>query len=191
VVSFEANGELPEEKVAYQEADFRKKVTRAGLNAENALPGINGERLSEVISKPSPDPYWKLKYKGGYSDLFFLTTLERTPDFVEATFGMSVTKRFSQKDIGVYIQPIVQGTSCHCEFDIYYDPEDPAAVAGAKWLTNEGAANLANMGGFFSRPYGPWSEIAYNHAGGTTELLRKVKNIFDPKAILNPGNLCF
>jgi hypothetical protein len=191
VVSFEAYGELPEEKVAYQETDFRKKATRAGLSAKDSLPGVNGEVLSEVISKPSSAPYWKLRYKGGCSDLFFLTTLDRTPDFVGAMSAMAGTKRFSQKDIGVYIQPIVQGTSCHCEFDIFYDPEDGAAMADAKWLTNEGAASLAKMGGFFSRPYGPWSEIAYNHAVGTTELLKKVKNIFDPKAVLNPGNLCF
>jgi hypothetical protein len=191
VVSFEGYGELPEEKVAWQEGDFRKMTSRAGLNAKDMLPGVDGQTLSEVISKPSSEPYWKLRYRGGCSDLFFLTTLDRTPGFIDSVFNISGTKRFSQKDIGVYIQPIVQGTSCHCEFDIYYDPEDAAAVAGAKWLMTEGAAKLANMGGFFSRPYGPWSKIAYNHAGVTTETLKKVKNIFDPKAVLNPGNLCF
>jgi hypothetical protein len=191
VVSFEGYGELPEDKVAWQETDFRKVVSRAGLSPKNALPGIDGETLSHVISKPSSEPYWKLRYKGACSDIFFLTTLDRTPEFIQSVHDMSGTKRFSQKNIGVYLQPVVQGTSCHCEFDLYYDPEDTAAAAGARWLTAEGAAKLANMGGFFSRPYRPWSKFVYNRAGVTTELLKKVKGIFDPKAVLNPGNLCF
>jgi hypothetical protein len=191
VVSFEGYGELPEEKVAWQEADFRKMVSRAGLSAKTMLPGIDGEAFSKVLSKPSSEPYWKLRYKGGCSDLFFLTTLDRIPYFIDSAFNMSGTKCFSRKDIGVYIQPIVQGTSCHCEFDIYYDPEDGASMASAKWLTTEGASNLANLGGFFSRPYGPWSKIAYNHAAVTADMLKKIKNIFDPNAVLNPGNLCF
>ncbi|MEW6663665.1 MAG: FAD-binding oxidoreductase [Thermodesulfobacteriota bacterium] len=191
VVSFEGCGELPEEKVAWQEADFRKMASRAGVSGKKRLPGVDGETLTDALSKPSLEPYWKLKLKGACSDLFFLTTLDRTPVFIDSVISMSGKKRFSQKDIGVYIQPIVQGTSCHCEFDLYYDPEDAAALESAKWFTAEGAAILANMGGFFSRPYGPWSKIAYNHAGVTAQVLKKLKNIFDPKAVLNPGNLCF
>lgn len=191
VVSFEAYGELPEEKVAWQEADFKKMASREGLSAKSMLPGVDGASLSEVLSKQSSEPYWKLRYKGGCSDLFFLTTLDRTPDFIDRAFNMSDKQRFSQKDIGVYIQPIVQGTSCHCEFDIFYDPQDVVSMAAAKWLTDEGAAKLANMGAFFSRPYGPWSKFAYTHAAGTSSLLKKVKTIFDPKSVLSPGNLCF
>jgi hypothetical protein len=191
VVSFEGYGELPEDKVAWQESDFRRIASRAGFSPKNALSGLDGEILSNVISKPSSEPYWKSRYKGGCTDLFFLTTLDQTPKFIHGVLHMSGTKRFSQRDIGIYIQPIVQGTSCHCEFDIYYDPEDAGAVVGAKWLTTDGAAKLANMGGFFSRPYRPWAKFVYNHAGLTSELLKKVKNIFDPKAVLNPGNLCF
>lgn len=191
VVSFEGYGELPEEKVAWQEEDFKTMASRAGLGVKSVLNGIDAEALSEVLSAPSSDPYWKLRYRGMCSDLFFLTTLDRTPDFMAAMSDMAMKKRFSRKDIGAYIQPVVQGTSCHCEFDIYYDPDDAAAMAGAKWLTSEGAADFAKMGGFFSRPYGPWAQMAYNHAAKTTELLKKVKHIFDPKSVLSPGNLCF
>jgi FAD/FMN-containing dehydrogenase len=51
--------------------------------------------------------------------------------------------------------------------------------------------SLAEEGAFFSRPYGPWSDFAYNRDAQTTTNLRKIKNIFDPKNIMNPGKLCF
>jgi len=56
---------------------------------------------------------------------------------------------------------------------------------------SEGAYDLANMGAFFSRPYGPWAKIAYSRAAETNILQRKVKKIFDPNNVLNPGRLCF
>jgi len=60
-----------------------------------------------------------------------------------------------------------------------------------KWLVTEGAASLANMGAFFSRPYGAWAKVAYGRAVETATMQRKLKKIFDPKDVLNPGQLCF
>ena len=31
---------------------------------------------------------------------------------------------YPASDIGIYIQPIVQGTSYHCEFNLFYDPDN-------------------------------------------------------------------
>jgi hypothetical protein len=192
VVSFEGNGDLPEDRVAWLEADFNEIVLRTGqLRPTPRIAGADAEDLSEILSRPSDEPYWKLRYRGGCSDIFFLTTLDNTPGFIDAVNAMSRSKRFPQEDIGVYIQPVVQGTSCHCEFDLYYDPSDAADVERAKWLVSEGASNLANMEAFFSRPYGPWAKVAYNRATETATMQKKIKKIFDPKDILNPGQLCF
>ncbi|OPY84571.1 MAG: 4-cresol dehydrogenase (hydroxylating) flavoprotein subunit [Syntrophorhabdus sp. PtaU1.Bin153] len=192
VVGFEGNGDLPEDKVAWQEEDFRDMVAHASnLSLVAALPGTNAEELSRILSMPSDELYWKLKYKGGCSDLFFITTLDKTPDFVSAISGLAQSRRFSPRDIGIYIQPIVQGTSCHLEFDLFYDPANTGEADRVKWLVTEGAANLANMGAFFSRPYGAWSKIAYNRATGTATMQRKLKKIYDPNDVLNPGQLCF
>ena len=46
-------------------------------------------------------------------------------------------------------------------------------------------------GAFFSRPYGELVEIAYQRSRDTAEMQKKVKGIFDPNSILNPGKLCF
>ena len=101
------------------------------------------------------------------------------------------SRRFSSEDLGVYIQPMVQGTSCHCEFNLFYDPADRAGMDRVKAMETDGALTLANRGAFFSRPYGAWARIAYGRAPETMILQRKIKKIFDPNNILNPGRLCF
>ena len=56
-----------------------------------------------------------------------------------------------------------------------------------------GAASkaLSDAGAFFSRPYGPWSDIAYAKCPDTVAALKKVKGILDPKGVMNPAKLCF
>jgi FAD/FMN-containing dehydrogenase len=46
-------------------------------------------------------------------------------------------------------------------------------------------------GAFFSRPYGGWAKIVYARYPDGVKALRKLKDIFDPNNILNPGKLCF
>jgi len=93
--------------------------------------------------------------------------------------------------VGVYIQPIVQGTSCHCEFDFYFDPRLDEGAHEAERIVREGAEGSSRAGGFFSRPYLAWKEIAYRGSPAAAAMQKKIKRIFDPKGILNPGKLCF
>jgi FAD/FMN-containing dehydrogenase len=192
VVTLEGYGALPEEKVEYQEADFRDMLKQAGnLKSIHTVGGFSDDYVADLLAKPSDELYWKLRYKGGFSDIFFLTTLDKTPAFTGAMLALAQSRRFAAEDMGIYIQPVVQGTSCHMEFDLYYDHTDMTRTERARSLVTEGAQDMANMGAFFSRPYGPWAKIAYTRAAETNILQRKVKKIFDPNNVLNPGKLCF
>jgi len=189
--SSEGYGILPEDKVEYQAAELKDMAQAEHLEPKAQVPGAIAEDVSDLLSRPSAEPYWKLRFKGGCHDIFFLTTLDKSPGFAEAMSTLAQSHRYCAEDIGVYIQPTVQGTSCHCEFNLYYDPAKSTELAGTKKLVNEGSGDLARMGGFFSRPYGAWTDIAYGRAEDTVTMQRKVKKIFDPNHILNPGKLCF
>jgi hypothetical protein len=146
--------------------------------------------MHALLAEPSEDP-WKLRHKGGVHEVFFQTTLDKTPSFAGILDGAANACGFDSENIGVYIQPTVQGTSCHCEFDLYYDPTSGAEVGKAQALNSTGIGDLVKEGAFFNRPYGDWAKLAYAEAATTMVLHRKVKGIFDPNGVLNPGKLCF
>jgi hypothetical protein len=190
-ISFEGYGILPEEKVAYEEADFIAMAKSKCLKAEAAIPGADASEIISLLSKPSRQPYWKTGPKGGLEEVFFLTTLDKVPGFVESMIDIAGEHQYSLENIGIYIQPIVQGTGCHCELDVYYDPAGVAEREAAKRLSGAIVRTIAAQGGFFSRPYPAWKDIAYARAAGTAAMQKKIKEIFDPKAIMNPGKMCF
>jgi hypothetical protein len=190
IVSFEGYGELPEDKVHYQEADFMDIAQSCQIEPKTVMAGANADDVAMILSRSSGEPYWKMRFKGGCNDIFFLTTLDKIPGFVSALSALMNSHRYPVKNLGVYIQPLVQGTSCHCEFNLYNDPAKQNEVDKTKWMVNEGSRTLAKQGGFFSRPYGAWVDFAYANAAETVALQRKIKKIFDPKGILNPGKLC-
>ncbi|MFX0005719.1 MAG: FAD-linked oxidase C-terminal domain-containing protein, partial [Candidatus Hermodarchaeota archaeon] len=56
----------------------------------------------------------------------------------------------------------------------------------------ETSTNLMDSGAFFNRPYGLWAKEVYKrHENSTQKALKKIKQIFDPNNVLNPGVLCF
>jgi FAD/FMN-containing dehydrogenase len=58
-------------------------------------------------------------------------------------------------------------------------------------LFTNASLELFKQGAFFSRPYGIWAEMAYGQDTQTTMVLKKLKAIFDPNNVMNPGKLCF
>ncbi|MBN2075508.1 MAG: FAD-binding oxidoreductase [Dehalococcoidales bacterium] len=190
-VTCEGYGPLPDEKVQYLEADLRELAEKYGLEIHDSIASVEAEDFADLLSKPSDEPYWKQRMKGSFRDVFFLTTLGNTPRFSNLVSGLAQQRRFPAENIGVYIQPVAQGTSCHCEFDLYYDNDNREELDMVKKIEIEAVDQLEEQGAFFSRPYGDWADIAYRRAGDTAEMQKKIKNIFDPNWILNPGKLCF
>jgi FAD/FMN-containing dehydrogenase len=183
---------FPEERVEVQTLDAQELAEKFGLGLRPNLDGLRGEDLINKIYAPPAGIPWKQKAKGAYQDIFFVTTLENTPRFVDQVNAMSRDYDYPTTDIGVYIQPIVQGTSCHCEFNLVYDPESPIETSGVERFVTQGAERLAEAGAYFYRPYGSWKDIAYSNINGEEyAAMKKIKEIFDPRGVLNPGKVCF
>jgi len=182
---------FPEERIAYQTQEMMDVARRVRVDPVKAFGAVSAAGLLNLLNKPSEEPYWKLRYKGSCYDIFFLTIQDKLPELIGVMSELAVRHGYPFPDMGVYIQPIVQGTSHHCEFNLFFDPKEEAEVDRVRKLSTEAVQALMARGAFFSRPYGPWADMAYRRDAETTAALRKLKRIFDPNNIMNPGKLCF
>jgi hypothetical protein len=137
------------------------------------------------------EPYWKLRLKGSCRDIFFLSALSKAAGLTQVMSEVAAKYPDLRDNIGGYIQPLVQGRGCHCEFNLFCDSSDPAEMGAVNKLFLEASETLMSRGAFFSRPYGPWSGMVYSANAAEVTALKKLKSIYDPYNILNPGKLCF
>jgi hypothetical protein len=181
----------PQDRVEYQVKNIQSITQRLGVTSTRAIAGISANELLRTVQKPSGEPYWKLRYKGACQDIFFLSISEKLPDLIE-TMNLEASKAgYPASEMGIYLQPGVQGSSYHCEFNIFYNSENRSEVNQIKQISVSATLALTAKGAFFSRPYGPNTRAIMNRDAASVIALTKVKKIFDPNNVLNPGKLCF
>lgn len=181
----------PEERVSTQLKGITDICKRAGVEPVRAAGKVSASEILKKVQRPSAEPYWKLRYKGACQDIFFITIYDKLERQLAVMHEVAERYGFPAADIGVYLQPIVQGTNCHCEFNLFYDAENPGEVERVKALGAKATASLMAAGAFFSRPYGNAARMIVNQNAGYVDALNKVKGILDPNHVMNPGKLCF
>lgn len=182
---------FPEEELNYQAEAVANIAKSLKIEPLRAIGKVSAFELLKTLHKPSAEPYWKLRDKGSCYDIFFITTYDKLPEFMSTMHDIAERYGYPASNMGIYIQPIVQGVSFHCEFNLFFDPDNAEEKDKIGRLSEAAFDALANRGAFFSRPYGPWADMAYRRDAETTIALRKIKDIFDPNKIMNPGKLCF
>ena len=180
---------LPEMKVSAQEYDISQIAKLAGLQFLSAVPGAAGEEVLAKSTGTSGETYWKQTYKAAFEDIFFITTLDKTSKFIAAMYELAVEAGYPTEDIGIYIQPQHMGTSAHLEFNFPYDPANSKEAKKAKCLYEKASREMSRLGGYFARPYGIWAPLQLNKDAQSYEILKRMKNIFDPNNIMNTGKL--
>ena len=175
----------------YQTADCRDLAQGCGLSLDRRVDGLGSGRMLKRIRSTSGPVYWKNALRGASREIFFVTTLDRAERFPPVVFDLARAAGYPAQDIGIYLQPMVQGTSCHMEFILPFDPDDTAEAARVKTLFFEASRALMAAGAFFSRPYPAWAPDVYRSRTDAVIPLRKVKSVFDPDNVMNPGKLCF
>jgi FAD/FMN-containing dehydrogenase len=190
-VSLTATDFLPDQRMAWQRSDLTQLADQVGVHlVENA--GLSASRLGRRTQQ-LPTTFYKDVPRGTHQEVFCLTQLSRVPELIEAARPVLARHRVGDgpdDDIvaGLYVQPTVQGSSCHFDFTLFHSP---GAKARAHALERELTETLILAGGFFSRPYGRWAKEAYARDSRIVPYLLKAKNLFDPNGVLNPGRLCF
>ena len=182
---------LPEERVSSHVKDITDITQRLGVNAAKAAGTVSANEILKTIQQPSREPYWKLCAKGACQDVFFLTIHDKLEGQISAMNTLAEKAGYATSSLGVYIQPVVQGTGYHCEFNLFYDPDNMSERDRIKSLSTQATKNLMAIGAFFSRPYGENAGVILNRDAATVAVLNKLKNIVDPNHIMNPGKVCF
>jgi len=187
----------PEGKIKYEEKTLNQIIKNEfpEISFRDSLPGLpgSGQKLLSMLRQPWPKEvtYWKNRYKGGGHSLFFITKPTLAPKFVERMESLASRHGYPVSDLGSYIQPMEHNRACQVEFNLFYDPASRPEVERARTLASEAAKTLLDQGALFTRPYGELAKLVYDRANGYAVTLKRVKKLFDPKNIMNPGNLCF
>ncbi len=187
----------PEEKVAYEE-DFLSHIIDnefPDLQLGENLPGFPGlrKKMLPILRKPWPTnvPYWKNSIRGAWQSLMFHARPNNVPQYIDTVEEIAAQYGYPISEIGVYLQPIEHNRAMRPELTFFYDPEDPAETEMVQALYNDAAKTLLVDGAIFTRPYGDLAPIVYEKAASYAAALKRLKKVFDPNNIMNPGNLCF
>ncbi|MFZ5563195.1 MAG: FAD-binding oxidoreductase [Thermodesulfobacteriota bacterium] len=181
---------FPELRVRQQEQDIATLANKLDLKAVPGLDGAGGDALARMLEEPCPEPWWKDRLKGAHAEVFFLTTMDCVPGFLETMDELAGAHGYPAKDMGVYVQPVQQGRNCHLEFVLPFDRKDAGDTKRAQDLFQEAGKAMLAKGAFFSRPYGPWAEMAYSRCPDTVATIKTVKDILDPHHVFNQGRIC-
>lgn len=177
----------PDACIAWQRADLVDLAQVAGTCAVGEAEGLSASALAARI-QDMPATCYKDAPLGAHREVFCLTQLDKTASLIAAVEPLLAEARANGLGAGAYVQPTIQGASCHLEFTLFHAPQ---AVAQAITLERRMIATLVDAGGFLSRPYGAWSGVAFERDASIVPYLRKVKDMFDPNGLLNPNRLCF
>lgn len=187
----------PEEKIAYEE-HFLADVIRnefPDIKLTDVMPGFPGaaDRLKKILRQPWPTEktYWKSLPDGAYQDLFFIARPEKAPEFIKIMKDTAEENDYPFDSIGIYGQPIEHNRACQIMFTFCYDPEEEGAEEKVHDIYYKAFRAMHDAGGYFTRPYGEMAEELYDKAASYRGALMKVKHLFDPENVMNPGNLCF
>ncbi|MFP6851016.1 MAG: FAD-binding oxidoreductase [Pseudomonas sp.] len=187
-VSLSAHQYAPAEKMAWQVEQLNACVAPHGAMLQQSLAGHGANDLAGLLRR-SESSFFRDRLAGNHLELFFLQQLDRVTSFSALVRSSLDNDGFADMPLGTYIQPMAQGTYCHVEFTVPYGRDGLSRGDELMSTWRATAERCADAGGFFSRPYGDWSDIAFSRAGETQPLLSMTKSIFDPGNVMSPGRL--
>lgn len=183
---------FPDERIAYQEADFMEVAQECGVNPQPSIPEV--AQVASFFATHmrrcwDKEIYWKDAYKGASADIFFITTMKKASTFISAIMEEAVCVHYPPDDIGIYLQPIENGRACHLEFTLPYHPGDDYELNRVKTFHQSASKRCYTLGAHFTRAYGSWADLAYGRNALQYQTATTIKETLDPNNIMNPGKL--
>jgi FAD/FMN-containing dehydrogenase len=179
---------LPEEKIEYQQEALQESLERFNL-PYFIDPVRAGEGRMECIRScgaPSQKD-WRGRLAGGPCKLLsFFIPFGRFSRIYEALQARLKSLGWPAGEVGVYLQPVEYGRAVFCEFLLPCGP----GHAGDKDRLERGYREIIrtalDQDAFFSNPCGAAASEVFERASDYLEMVRVLKEIFDPRWIMNP-----
>lgn len=183
VFSLSAPQLLGMEKLAWMQDEVQRYCSQAGLAEQLHGFAPRHEKLHQrLLTAAAERTWWKQAGQPATFELFFQSTLERCTSFLPIHARALAAHAWNTATM-CYIQPLVGGRNCHMEF-IYPHAGTAESNATVSQLTTLSARALKAQGAFFSRPYGPLTELCASD-GGAAGMIDRLGQIFDPSGVMN------
>lgn len=183
---------FPDERIAYQEADFLETSQECGVNP---MPTIAQAPRAAAFFEASlgrcwsGEVYWKDRRRGGSADIFFIAPMNRAGVFIQAMQQQAAEAGYNFQEIGVYLQPIENGRAAHLEFTIPYSPDDQQDCERVRAFHRSASEAMYTLGAVYTRAYGHWAQLAHGRNSAQFTTARTIKELLDKNNIMNPGAL--
>ncbi len=178
----------PQERIRIYSGYLKDIAASYSLRQGTTLSGAEGLETfidSRLDDCDRSDVYWKLR-RGRVREILFLCPPSRAGLLTKMLEER--TKVLPRENVGIIIQPQVQGRAFRIECDLFHSESEKEMFENCAL---EGEKALFAAGAYFDRPYGKLPSLVYQTDPVGVQALKKVKSVFDPKGILNPGKLCF
>lgn len=183
------SGNDPRE-VTYKTLDLADVLDRFALKAAETFTGINNiqQRLAKEIDHPSGIINQR-RYSGGSSYIACMASKTQLKPFYELTLKAAAMNGSGPAELGWMIMPLNFGGSYYFEPNLYYRTGSQKSLASAKTVFQNISHVLIQAGAFFPRPYPLWADEVYSKMGVYHRRVKMVKELYDPKNVMNPGKL--
>ena len=178
----------PEERLGIYRGYLWEHCSALGLKPTrelSAAPELTATIDAMLGGCDSRETYWKLR-RGALKEIDCLAPVSKAAPITELMCASLCD--YPRDKLGIALYPQVQGRAFRIECSLLHFAGWGGAANDAAKKTS---AAIMAAGAYFDRPYGHLADMVYGIDPDSTEALRRIKKIFDPDGILNPGRLCF